>query len=99
MGSRGIRATALALIAFAGTASVGVGAEGGRAAVPRIKLEDFKKEFDQDKLLVVDVRGPEAYRAGHIPGAINVPLAEIGGPSQSLARLKASKKPIVTYCA
>ena len=61
-----------------------------------MKLEEFKKELDQDKLLVIDVRGAEAYRVGHIPGAINVPLSTW---SEHLARLKASKKPIVAYCA
>lgn len=66
------------------------------AAVPRIKLEEFKKELDQDKLLVIDTRSPEAYSAGHIPGAINVPLSAW---AQHLPRLKASKKPIVAYCA
>ena len=71
-------------------------AQGDLGAVPRMKLEDFKKELDQDKLLVIDTRGPEAYRAGHIPGSINVPLSAW---AENLPRLKASKKPIVAYCA
>ncbi len=28
-------------------------------------------------ILVVDVRSPKAYRSGHIPGAVNLPLAEL----------------------
>ena len=94
MRSRGMRAAMIALIALAGGA--GARADGDLAAVPRMGLEEFKKGVDEDKLLVIDVRGAENYRAGHIPGAVNVPLATL---SDHLARLKASKKPIVAYCA
>jgi rhodanese-related sulfurtransferase len=89
-----MRAATVALIALASGASAR--AEGDLAAVPRMRLEEFKKEVDQDKLLVIDVRSLESYRAGHIPGAVNVPLSTL---SDHLARLKASKKPIVAYCA
>ena len=86
-------ALAVLLATAAGTAAR---AADDLAAVPRIKLEEFKKELDQDKLLVIDTRGPEAYRAGHIPGSVNVPLSTW---ADHLPRLKASKKPIVAYCA
>ena len=83
-------------VLLAVTARAAVGAEGDLTAVPRIKLEDFKKDVDQDKLLVIDTRAAEQYAAGHIPGAMNVPLAAF---AEHLARLKGSKKPIVAYCA
>jgi 3-mercaptopyruvate sulfurtransferase SseA len=97
MTSRGMRAAAVALMALASGA--GARAEGDLAAVPRMRLEEFKKEVDQDKLLVLDVRAPESYRTGHIPGAVNAPLGELTAGSAQIARLKASKKPIVAYCA
>lgn len=84
---------AVVLLAMAGGTTAGAA---DLTAVPRIKLEAFKKEFDQDKVLVIDTRGAETYRAGHIPGAINVPLSAW---AENLPRLKASKKPIVAYCA
>ena len=43
---------------------------------------------------VLDVRPSEEYRAGHLPGAINIPLAELEG---RLGRLP-KKKEIVAYC-
>ncbi|RPJ84271.1 MAG: MBL fold metallo-hydrolase, partial [Acidobacteria bacterium] len=46
--------------------------------------------------LVVDARPVTAFAAGHIPGALSVPLEDL---QDHLARLKALKKPIVTYCA
>jgi rhodanese-related sulfurtransferase len=87
-------AAVVALAVFAGT--IAARGDTGASSPARIKLEDFKKEHDADKLLVIDVRGADSYRAGHIPGAVNVPLADW---SEHIARLKASKKPIVAYCA
>jgi 3-mercaptopyruvate sulfurtransferase SseA len=66
------------------------------ATVPRISLADFKKQHEQDKVLVIDTRSAESYRAGHIPGAISTPLSAW---NEHLPRLKASRKPIVAYCA
>ena len=28
-------------------------------------------------MTIIDVRKPEAYKAGHVPGAINIPVAKI----------------------
>ena len=49
-----------------------------------------------DKVLVVDVRGADAYKGGHIPGSVSAPLSEI---EKHLDELKSAKKPIVTYCS
>jgi rhodanese-related sulfurtransferase len=71
-------------------------AAGDPSAVPRISLADFKTQNDQDKVLVIDTRSVESYRGGHIPGAISVPLPAW---AEHLPRLKATRKPIVAYCA
>lgn len=42
---------------------------------------------------VIDVRGAEAFRAGHIAGAVHIPADEI---EQSLVRIP-KDKPVVTY--
>jgi 3-mercaptopyruvate sulfurtransferase SseA len=89
-----LRAAAVALIAIAGGGSVR--ADGDLSTVPRISLADFKKQHDQDKVLVIDTRSAEAYRGGHIPGAVSVPLSAW---NEHLPRLKATRKPIVAYCA
>lgn len=66
------------------------------ASVPRITLEAFKKLLASDGVIVLDVRDEASYGAGHIPGAISVPLHTV---ADRAAELKKAKKPIVTYCA
>jgi rhodanese-related sulfurtransferase len=43
---------------------------------------------------VIDVRDVDAYLAGHIEGALQIPLSYIAGEVPYLRR----GKPIVTYC-
>lgn len=47
--------------------------------------------------LVVDVRGPEAYGARHIPGALNVPLDALRTAIPA-ALAGSIAKPVVVYC-
>jgi phage shock protein E len=66
------------------------------AAVPRVTLTEFRRLADQDAVLVVDVRDPQSYAGGHIPGAILIPFERLEKESPTLRQ---SKKPIVTYCS
>lgn len=43
---------------------------------------------------VLDVRPPEEFDAGHLPGAVNVPIAELGKRLRDFAK----RKEIVAYC-
>lgn len=43
----------------------------------------------------VDVRTPEEYAGGHVPGAINIPLDQI---QSRLDEFKEMPKPVVAYC-
>jgi rhodanese-related sulfurtransferase len=46
--------------------------------------------------LLVDVRSPGEFAGGHLAGAINVPVGEMGSRAKELAK---KGKPIVVYCA
>ncbi|MAI64871.1 MAG: sulfurtransferase [Alteromonas sp.] len=46
--------------------------------------------------LLIDVRSPEEYADGHIPGAINMPHENINGYLSKLEQHK--NKPIIIYC-
>jgi len=45
--------------------------------------------------LIVDVRTPEEFAAGHYKGAVNIPLAEI---QSRLSEFGDKNKPVVVYC-
>ena len=62
----------------------------------RITWAEFKKAYDAGKVDVIDVRGGDAYAAGHIPGSRSIPLDRIESQAQELTKLK---KRVVLYCA
>jgi rhodanese-related sulfurtransferase len=47
-----------------------------------------------DKLTIIDVRSPEEFAEKHIPGAINIPLAELENRSKELSK----ERTIITAC-
>lgn len=48
-----------------------------------------------EKLFILDVRQPEEFAAGHIPGAVNIPIRTV---AQNLGRLPAKDAPVVVVC-
>lgn len=70
---------------------------------PRISMEDFKKLLAAKNVVVVDTRNPDEFGAGHMAGALFLPLeGRLTWPEEYepvVRRLIASKKPVVTYCA
>lgn len=59
-----------------------------------------KKEPDYKILLnngaiIVDVRSPHEYQAGHIPGSRNIPIERVSGRA---AELRSLGKPVITVC-
>ncbi len=43
----------------------------------QISIADFEAALKSQAITVIDVRGPEEYKAGHFPGAINISLDEL----------------------
>jgi 3-mercaptopyruvate sulfurtransferase SseA len=72
------------------------GVPASEAAVPRVSLEETLAALESGEAIVVDVRGPEAYQASHIAGAISVPLGEIETNPNGLDLDK--DQWIITYC-
>lgn len=66
-----------------------------------LSLEEFQK-LRQEKgsaLVVVDARTQEAFKLGHIPGAVNIPADKIKHPPFRNLLPKDQKTTIVFYCA
>ena len=66
----------------------------GRDTLEPITREELLGRLSRRDAVVIDVRPREEYRGGHIPGAISVPLDELGRLVRRLPRSKL----IVAYC-
>jgi rhodanese-related sulfurtransferase/DNA-binding transcriptional ArsR family regulator len=59
-----------------------------------VPAQELLERANSGVVTVLDVRPPEEYAAGHIPGAINVPLTQLAKRLDELPR----DKEIVAYC-
>ena len=50
---------------------------GDRSGLEQVGRQELARRLDDDALVVWDVRPPAEYVAGHLPGAVSVPPAEI----------------------
>jgi rhodanese-related sulfurtransferase len=66
----------------------------GRGAMEAVEGEELLRRVKRGEVTILDVRPAEEYRAGHIPGALSIPLGELK------ARLKELPKgrEVVAYC-
>jgi hypothetical protein len=84
-------ATAVAL-ALSGCVIWPEGSGPGALAVP---IAAALALCDQGEAVLIDVRSPEAYARGHVPGAVNIAATDI--ESQTTAVRKMGRLPIL-YC-
>jgi len=65
------------------------------AQVPRVSVEDAKKEFDAGNAVFVDSRGEGAWKAERLPGALDIAF---GSPVEKFSQLPKGKN-IIVYCS
>ena len=82
-------------IALAACAVAFTAAAAGPATIEPKALGERIAWADQS-LLVLDVRTPEEFAAGHLPGAVNIPHDELGSRMAELSG--ARERDIVVYC-
>jgi len=58
--------------------------------------ELVQRQAAGEQLLVVDVRSRDEFAAGHVPGAINLPVDTVTGDEPTLKDFR--QKPVVVYC-
>ena len=63
---------------------------------PRVGTAEATTLINREDALLVDVREPGEYGAGHALGAKNVPLARLDDGANDLAKKK--ERPLVLYC-
>jgi rhodanese-related sulfurtransferase len=64
--------------------------------VPRIEMSEFDRLRSAGPVVIVDVRSRLEYEAGHLPGAISVPIDQVEARIDELRNLQGR---IVTYCS
>jgi 3-mercaptopyruvate sulfurtransferase SseA len=65
------------------------------ADVARIEAAELRAELERGTVILLDVRDADSYIAGHIDGALHIPLSRVEGEISYLPK----EKPIVAYCA
>lgn len=64
----------------------------------RIAVNEFKKLAAANNVRVLDVRDPESFRDGHLPGAELIMIEDIAA-GKVIERLRSERRPIITYCS
>lgn len=64
--------------------------------VPRMTIDELKPLMAAGSVLVVDVRRPEEFAQGHLPGAVNLDYTRVLAEG---ARFAGETRTVVTYCA
>jgi rhodanese-related sulfurtransferase len=73
-----MRRFAIAIVLGVIAASVAVAVESERAQAPSITGAALHAQLESGKApVVIDVRTPAEYAAGHIPGAVNIPFDQV----------------------
>lgn len=77
-----------------------------RGRIVEINPEALSAELERGgDLLLVDVREPDEYRLGHLPGAVSIPrgivepAADLQYPKRHPELSQARERPVVLYCA
>ena len=66
------------------------------SAVPTISRDELQANLRRGRVTLVDVLSPESFAVAHLPGAINLPVADI--PRRARAVLPDPRASIVAYC-
>ncbi|HYG82309.1 MAG TPA: rhodanese-like domain-containing protein, partial [Pyrinomonadaceae bacterium] len=73
--------------------------DGGRAqggdGVRRVTPAEARAAVEKGQAVILDVRGEDSFKAGHIKGALWIPLNDIASRAGELPR----GKTIITYCS
>jgi hydroxyacylglutathione hydrolase len=62
--------------------------------IPSLTLADVSAQQRSNDKVVLDVRGEGEWKAGHVPGSLNVPLAELAGRLDEIPR----DRSVIVHC-
>ena len=64
------------------------------SALEPVEADELLRRLDAGDVTLLDVRPPDEFRAGHIPGAISMPLEELEQRLSEIPR----ERPVIAYC-
>lgn len=62
-----------------------------------VDVPGFASAYDAGEVRVLDVRTPEEYASGHIPGAVHLPIDQLT-PDHPVLRSLATDEPVYVVC-
>jgi predicted sulfurtransferase len=89
-----ISIAATLLLALCALAGIMVSAQGDDG-VRRVTPQEAREMVEKGKAIIVDVRGEDSYKAGHVKGARWIQIGDIESHIKQLPR----DKMIITYCS
>jgi phage shock protein E len=87
----GLAALALTLACNSGSAPAAAPAAPGAPAAPTVATLAAEKD-----VLYLDVRSPAEFSAGHVEGAVNVPVGDTAKMAELIGR---KDRPVIVHCA
>ena len=66
--------------------------------LPAVSLKEAREAYEEGYALFVDARDPDFFKAGHIPGAVNLPVKDFARVFPTLNERLLAAPRIITYC-
>ena len=69
-----------------------------KRSVKELAADEIQSRIARPEVLLIDVREPDEYRQGHLPGAVNIPRGMLEFKISSEPTLQQLDREIVVYC-
>jgi rhodanese-related sulfurtransferase len=66
--------------------------------LPAVSLNEAREAYEGGYALFVDARDPDFFKAGHIPGAVNLPVKDFERVLPKLKERLLAAPQVITYC-
>ncbi len=70
------------------------GTKGGLQVIPDFTLSEVKDGIRNQQVTLLDVRGEDEWKAGHVPGSVNLPVGKLDQQAGSLPK----GRPVIVHC-